>query len=199
MDPSSEEFPILCETCLGENPFVRMAKIPWGQACKICEKPFTCYRWRPGARARYKKTQLCRSCAKTKNVCQTCVLDLQYGLPVQVRDTALEQNEQEGMAVTQVNREYQQEVAQHSLDGDDANQSYHKFTRPSQLLQRLQRRAPYYKRNAPHICSFFVKGTCNRGKSCPFRHEMPNTGELAHQNIKDRYFGNNDPVAKKNA
>lgn len=194
---AKDEFPILCETCLGENPFVRMAKIPYGQACKICEKPFTCYRWRPGPRARYKKTQLCRSCAKTKNVCQTCVLDLQYGLPVQVRDTALEQHEREGMPVTQVNREYLQEVAEHAHDAEDANQSYHKFTRPSLLLQKLQRRAPYYKRNAPHICSFFVKGECNRGKSCPFRHEMPVTGELANQNIKDRYFGNNDPVAKK--
>jgi len=28
------------------------------------------------------------------------------------------------------------------------------------------------------------------------RHEMPVTGELAVQNIKDRYFGQNDPVAK---
>lgn len=26
---------------------------------------------------------------------------------------------------------------------------------------------------------------------------MPTTGELANQNIKDRYFGVNDPVAKK--
>ena len=26
---------------------------------------------------------------------------------------------------------------------------------------------------------------------------MPTTGELAKQNIKDRYFGVNDPVAKK--
>ncbi|GAB5355359.1 hypothetical protein AAMO2058_000199100 [Amorphochlora amoebiformis] len=197
MDPQQEEFPILCETCLGENPFVRMAKIPYGQACKICEKPFTCYRWRPGPRARYKKTQLCRSCAKSKNVCQTCVLDLQYGLPVQVRDTAMEQHEREGMPVTQVNREYLQEVAENSLDADGSIQSYQKFTRPSLLLQRLQRRAPYYKRNAPHVCSFFVKGTCNRGKSCPFRHEMPVTGDLANQNIRDRYYGKNDPVAKK--
>lgn len=29
------------------------------------------------------------------------------------------------------------------------------------------------------------------------RHEMPTTGELAKQNIKDRYYGHNDPVANK--
>jgi hypothetical protein len=34
--------------------------------------------------ARYKKTELCHTCARIKNVCQTCVLDLQFGLPVQV-------------------------------------------------------------------------------------------------------------------
>ena len=33
---------------------------------------------------RYKKTEVCQTCAKTKNVCQTCLLDLEYGLPVQV-------------------------------------------------------------------------------------------------------------------
>src|SRR6266849_1652665 len=30
-----------------------------------------------------------------------------------------------------------------------------------------------------------------------FRHEMPVENELSKQNIQDRYFGNNDPVARK--
>ena len=29
---------------------------------------------------------------------------------------------------------------------------------------RLARTTPYYKRNAPHICSFWVKGECKRGE-----------------------------------
>lgn len=76
---------------------------------------------------------------------------------------------------------------------------------------KLRRKTPYYRRNLPHLCSFFAKGSCNRGNSCPFRysphltdgcadrrrHEMPVTGELANQNIKDRFYGVNDPVAKK--
>merc|ERR1711963_777743 len=41
------------------------------------------------------------------------------------------------------------------------------------LLRRLARSAPYYERNKPHICSFFVKGLCKRGEECPYRHEIP--------------------------
>ena len=53
------------------------------------------------------------------------------------------------------------------------------------------------QRNKAPICSFFVKGECKRGAECPYRHEMPTTGALADQNIKDRYYGVNDPVANK--
>lgn len=45
--PEEDEFPILCETCLGPNPFIRMQKEPFGKACKVpcCVSPFVaCYR-----------------------------------------------------------------------------------------------------------------------------------------------------------
>eukprot|EP00983_Pelagomonas_calceolata_P014109 450914-Pelagomonas_calceolata.AAC.1 len=42
------------------------------------------------------------------------------------------------------------------------------------------------QRNMARVCSFFAKGTCTRGAECPYRHEMPTTGELSEQNIKDR-------------
>ena len=79
----------------------------YGQECKICNRPFTIFRWCPGARMRFKKTEICQTCSKLKNVCQTCLLDLEFGLlifleksstkiffylglPVQVRDEALQ-------------------------------------------------------------------------------------------------------------
>lgn len=59
-----------------------------------------------------------------------------------------------------------------------------------ELLLKLARTAPYYKRNRPHVCSFWVKGECRRGEECPYRHERPTDPDdpLADQNIKDRYF-----------
>ena len=41
---------------------------------QICSRPFTVFRWCPGARMRYKRTEICQACAQLKNVCQTCLL-----------------------------------------------------------------------------------------------------------------------------
>ena len=54
-------------------------KEKYGKECKICARPFTVFRWCPGARMRFKKTEVCQTCSKIKNVCQTCLLDLEYG------------------------------------------------------------------------------------------------------------------------
>ncbi|KAI7858560.1 hypothetical protein BDC45DRAFT_457504 [Circinella umbellata] len=191
------EFPIICETCLGDNPYVRMTKDSFGKECKICSRPFTVFRWLPGTNMRYKKTEICQTCSKIKNVCQTCVLDLQYGLPVQVRDEAL--NIQSEAPNSDINRQY---YAQNIAGKDTSITNNYDTTKAApesrDVLRRLARNEPYYKRNRPHICSFFVKGECNRGAECPFRHELPGgDSELAQQNIKDRYYGNNDPVANK--
>jgi pre-mRNA-splicing factor RBM22/SLT11 len=38
-----------------------------------------------------------------------------------------------------------------------------------EILKSIARTQPYYKRNLPHVCSFYLKGTCNRGATCPYR------------------------------
>ena len=58
------DFPILCPTCLGDNPYIRMMKDKYGKECSICERPFTTFRWCPGRGMRYKKTEICQTCAK---------------------------------------------------------------------------------------------------------------------------------------
>ncbi|KAH7102385.1 pre-mRNA-splicing factor SLT11 [Auriculariales sp. MPI-PUGE-AT-0066] len=189
------DFPILCETCLGPNPYIRMTKQEYGKTCGTCARPYTVFRWNPGqaSGSRFKSTVVCQTCAKVKNICQTCLLDLEYGLPTQVRDTAL--GLKNSAPTSAVNREY---FAQNH-DGKDvgADDSRKAASAGKEMLKQLARTDPYYKRNRAQICSFFVKGNCTRGEECPYRHEMPSDGPMAKQNIQDRYHGTSDPVARK--
>ncbi|KAK9864507.1 hypothetical protein WJX84_009809 [Apatococcus fuscideae] len=196
-DPESSgwersDFPIVCETCLGPNPYVRMQKIPYGGECHISGRPYTVFRWKPGTEARYKKTIVCQEVAKAKNVCQVCLLDLEYNLPVQVRDSATGEDTDQ-LPQSDVGKEYQ---LQRMADEGELGTTFN-GPQANDTILKLQRTTPYYKRNRAPVCTFFVRGECKRGAECPYRHEMPTTGELANQNIKDRYFGVNDPVANK--
>ncbi|KAH7574960.1 hypothetical protein JRO89_XS02G0026600 [Xanthoceras sorbifolium] len=126
------DFPIICESCLGDNPYVRMTKADYDKECKICTRPFTVFRWRPGRDARFKKTEICQTCSKLKNVCQVCLLDLEYGLPVQVRDTALNVNSTDAIPKSDVNREYfAEEHDRRARAGIDYESSYGKVEMPS--------------------------------------------------------------------
>ncbi|XP_065568780.1 pre-mRNA-splicing factor RBM22-like [Artemia franciscana] len=195
----SRDFPILCQTCLGDNPYIRMLKDKYGKECKICSRPFTTFRWCPGVKMRIKKTEICQTCAKLKNVCQTCILDLEYGLPIKVRDKAL--GMKNAVPMSDVNKEHYITNAERKFkeEGKASSALEGKAKAPSDLLLKLARTAPYYKRNRPHVCSFWVKGECKRGEECPFRHEKPTYPDdpLADQNIKDRFYGEVDPVADK--
>lgn len=149
---------------------------------------------------RFKKTEICQTCCRLKNVCQTCLLDLEYGLPIQVRDAALKIADT--MPQSDVNKEFYIQKIEAELasgDGTEAAGAVGKSLAASEMLSKLARTAPYYKRNRPHICSFWVKGECKRGEECPYRHDKPNEPDdpLCEQNIKDRYYGRNDPVADK--
>ncbi|KAA0709775.1 Pre-mRNA-splicing factor RBM22 RNA-binding motif protein 22 [Triplophysa tibetana] len=192
-------------TSLGSNTYNRQnwedsTKEKYGKECKICARPFTVFRWCPGVRMRFKKTEVCQTCSKMKNVCQTCLLDLEYGLPIQVRDTSLSIKDE--MPRSDVNKEYYTQNMEREIQNSDGTRPVGmlgKAQSSSDMLLKLARTAPYYTRNRPHICSFWVKGECKRGEECPYRHEKPTDPDdpLADQNIKDRYYGINDPVANK--
>ena len=63
---------------------------------------------------------VCREIALSKNVCQVCLLDLDYGIPVQARDAALGR-EREMLAKSDVNIEYQTEqIAKQLANGGAA-------------------------------------------------------------------------------
>jgi pre-mRNA-splicing factor RBM22/SLT11 len=172
-------------------------QIEYGGQCHISGRPYTVFRWRPGKDARYKKTIICQEVAKAKNVCQVCLNDLDYNLPVQVRDQALGLSQEDNALPESVaGREY----ALNKLEEEGFNRE--KYQVASSVLQSIKRdptKTGNYSRNRAKICSFFVKGECKRGAECPYRHELPDSGHTGFslENIQNRYHGRNDPTAGK--
>ncbi|KAI9660089.1 MAG: Pre-mRNA-splicing factor slt11 [Bathelium mastoideum] len=148
----STDFPSVCERCLPANPYVQMIKEDYGAECKVCTRPFTVFAWKAdrsqsGAAGRRSRTTLCLTCARVKNCCQCCMLDLAFGLPTAVRDAALR------MARTapesRVNREFfAQEHEREIEEGRGEAVEEHEKTdeRARDLLRRLAESEPYYKR-----------------------------------------------------
>jgi pre-mRNA-splicing factor RBM22/SLT11 len=163
------EFPILCNDCLGNSPYLRMAKLGVLKECKTCSKPFTVFRWSPGPNLRYRRTHVCQSCAKIRNVCQTCVLDLQYSLPAAERDAVLGIND---LPKDQINRMYQvQKLEQNVTDPTTRFGKADAVTKA--FLKKMARAEPYQRHNAPNFCPMYIKGNCIKDRDCPYRHDLP--------------------------
>lgn len=100
-----EDFPIICEACLGPNPYTRMIKSPMSAECKISSTPFTSFRWQ-GAMRRWKSTIVCPAVAREKNCCQACLADLEYGVPFHVRDHVMDALGEERVPTSDVSKQW---------------------------------------------------------------------------------------------
>lgn len=78
----NQDFPVLCKNCLGSNPFLRMIKRPLNDECKMCSKVFTSFNWKKDKESKYLKTLICKNCSNLKNICQCCILDLEFNIPL---------------------------------------------------------------------------------------------------------------------
>lgn len=88
---SKSEFPITCIKCLGDNPYVKMMKADYDKECKICFRPFTVFRWKSDSTGKIMRTEICQTCSRVKHVCQSCILDLKFGMEMDTRDKFLKQ------------------------------------------------------------------------------------------------------------
>lgn len=160
---AGDDFPMLCETCLGSNPYIRMVKLPPGsKLCKITSKAFQAFRWKP-AGGRQKETIISYKVAKERNICQTCLNDMKYGVPAGIRDQ-LEAAENSGLVVETPHGLMLTEKGAGSAIGMTLQ-----TLKRSQ--ERQQREGAVAFRNLVKLCSFWVAGACTRvvGKTCPFR------------------------------
>ena len=184
-----DQHPILCDRCLGENPYVKMTKDNVAE-CKVCLKPYVGFRWRPGKSPRFLSTLICQVCARIKNVCQACILDLKYGITVKMRDSALgvETNPPKQGAnleyylatnAAKVLREDGTLLDYRSLKKDERE----RLAGLSNEFQSSGREA------APRPCSFFSKGKCNRGASCPYLHDLVVSTPQTLKSLREKYYG----------
>ncbi|KAF3480954.1 pre-mRNA-splicing factor slt11 [Arthroderma uncinatum] len=140
------DFPSVCEQCLPENPYVQMLKEDYAAECKICTRPMTVFRWKADRTSRTKATNICLTCARLKNCCQCCMLDLSFGLPIVVRDAALKMVAPGPQS--SINREYYAQEHEKELEeGRGAVEEYENTDEKARdLLRRLANSEPYYKR-----------------------------------------------------
>ena len=191
MSEQAEEFPTVCETCLGDDPYVRMARQRNGFPCQVCKRPATHFKWKAG-KGRMKETVICQSCAKMKNVCQTCLLDMNTGLSIRVRDKFLADEGEDQLAIpnSEIGRVYQAAnynalVASRTIK--PMNEVYSKLVDVPGVKKTIGS-APYYKRNETKLCSYFMRGLCTRGEMCPFKHAKP-PADIPSRSIEERYRG----------
>ncbi|KAH6688962.1 pre-mRNA-splicing factor slt-11 [Plectosphaerella plurivora] len=143
----STDFPSVCETCLPDNPYVKMLKEDYGAECKLCTRPFTVFSWNADrAHGRKKRTNICLTCARLKNCCQSCMLDLSFGLPIVVRDAALKMVAPG--PTSDINREYFAQNNERAIEEGRAGVEEYEKTddKARELLRRLATSKPYFRK-----------------------------------------------------
>ncbi|KAK3330690.1 hypothetical protein B0H66DRAFT_544615 [Apodospora peruviana] len=143
----STDFPSVCENCLPENPYVKMLKEDYGAECKLCTRPFTVFSWAADrSHGRKKRTNICLTCARLKNACQCCIMDLQFGLPIVIRDKALELVAPGPQS--EINREYFAQNNERAIEEGRAGvEEYEKADEKArELLRRLAQSKPYFRK-----------------------------------------------------
>lgn len=86
---SHDDFSI-CDQCLGKDQLLRLVKHCNAAECRTCTRPFDVYRWNARtAGEQAKKTIICVTCARQRDCCQLCMLDIHFHIPLNLRDTAL--------------------------------------------------------------------------------------------------------------
>ncbi|EJT79947.1 hypothetical protein GGTG_05029 [Gaeumannomyces tritici R3-111a-1] len=144
----STDFPSVCESCLPENPYVKMMKEDYGAECKLCTRPFTIFSWSADrAHGRKKRTNICLTCARLKNCCQSCMLDLSFGLPIVVRDAALKMIAP-GPG-SEINREFFAQNNEKAIEEGRAGVEEYEKTdeKARELLRRLAQSKPYFRKS----------------------------------------------------
>jgi pre-mRNA-splicing factor RBM22/SLT11 len=112
------------------------------------------------------------------------VLDLQYKIKLGTRDLALDV---EQMAPnSDVNRQYYAQNAAKLITNDASYSLAGKVeSAGKELLKKMARQDPYHNPHRMQYCALFAKGSCKRGSSCPYKHELYTESNATTQDKQD--------------
>ncbi|TQS32517.1 hypothetical protein Golomagni_07164, partial [Golovinomyces magnicellulatus] len=143
-----------------DNPYVKMLKEDYGAECKLCTRPFTVFSWSASRAQKKQKTMICLTCARLKNCCQGCMLDLSFGLPIAVRDAALKMVAPGPQS--DINREYFAQNNEKAIEDGQGTEEYEKTDEKArELLRRLATSKPYFRKGRTVDESEIASGSGN--------------------------------------
>ena len=80
---------LLCRDCTKSNNAINIVASKLSIKCLHCNCAMTEYKWSLGSSLFTKSTIICSDCSELKNICQSCLLDFQQGVPATFKDNSL--------------------------------------------------------------------------------------------------------------
>ena len=193
-------FPLVYKGVLPEGTHFQMKKNRLSRECPVCERIYSVFFWKNG-KIPY-KTCICQICAKSANVCQVSLLDLDIGVPVIVRNKLLQiqaETYQSKQRRWYNNRVIEKKIENGEEWADTSIRERVKQIDPTlvKLAQQYVNADPYLSFKKPLVCQDWLAGNCIYGESCFYSHSLPKSGEISPNStkhgIRGRYLGTLDP------
>lgn len=203
LDLLDPKFPLVYEKILPSEKHFQMTRSKLSKECAVCERPFTVFFWRVNGIPF--KTVICQICAKSANVCQVSLLDLDLGIPVIVRNKIMQTQTEDFKS--SVRRWYNNRLVDKKITEDDEwmDKSFREkvlsldpvtVTRVQQLVDA----DPYLSFRKAPVCPEWLSNECKHGSTCYYAHKLPGPGEHSPDytkfGVRCRYLGTVDPNGK---
>jgi pre-mRNA-splicing factor RBM22/SLT11 len=203
LDLLDPKFPLLYEGLLPEQKHFQMTRSRLSRECAVCERPFTVFFWR--LRNIPFKTLICQICARSANVCQVSLLDLDLGIPVIIRNKLLQIQQQDYQSTARRwynNRLLDRKISENE-DWVDTSLRERVLKLDQVLVTRVRQLVdadPYLSFRKAPVCAEWLGNECIHGAACFYSHELPKVGEhspdLTKFGVRCRYLGTVDPNGK---
>jgi pre-mRNA-splicing factor RBM22/SLT11 len=203
LDLLDPKFPLIYHGLLPSERHFQMTRSRLSRECAVCERPFTVFFWRLNGIPF--RTMICQICAKSANVCQVSLLDLDLGLPVLLRNRLLHCHQPDFKSSTR--RWYNNRFVDRQIAEGDAWLDSSLRDRILALDAVVVKRAQQFVANDPYlsfrkapVCPEWLSNECRHGAACYYAHELPNPGEHSPDcskfGVRCRYLGTVDPNAQ---